>query len=151
MVCVPNFLKFWKMKCWKFENWNLENLKYGILDFNKNICGYLNVYQMSWRWAPQNNGNWLNNISKILDMSFISIKNNTWECGKSYKVFIFKSGNLQHPTTYRLPSLHQTGLTNIPVQCTSPMYPDWPIDCTPTACTQSFWCDCLINRLELIM
>ena len=36
--------------------------------------GYLSVYQVLWRWAPENDANWLNKISRVMDMNSISIK-----------------------------------------------------------------------------
>ena len=34
--------------------------------------GFLIRYQVLWRWAPEKDENWLNKISKAMDMNFIS-------------------------------------------------------------------------------
>ena len=50
----------------------------------------LHVSQILWRWTPGNYENLLDESSKITDMNFISIKNTTWEFGKSYKLLYFQ-------------------------------------------------------------
>ena len=63
---------------------------------------YLSFYNILWRWGSGNNDNCINEISKILDMNFISIKSMTW---KFANFSIFKWGKPQHPSIYRLPPL----------------------------------------------
>ena len=54
---------------WKFEIWNFENLMF---------------YQDWWRWGSKNDNIWLNKISKILDMNFVSIKKMEWKFGQKH-------------------------------------------------------------------
>ena len=49
---------------------------------------------------------WINKISKILEMHFISFKNTKWKFGKSYKLSYFHVR--ESPSTFRLPPLHPT-------------------------------------------
>ena len=52
---------------------------------------HLMFYQTLWRWAPGNDQQMLNKISKIMDMNFISIKKkHEWKFGKSCKLFYFQ-------------------------------------------------------------
>ena len=47
--------------------------------------------------GAEDNANWLNEISQILDINFISTKNMKCEFGKSYKLFYFQVGEPPAP------------------------------------------------------
>ena len=59
-----------KTESWDFETWNVGNWNY-IFCFGP--FEYL-IFQISWRWGPGNDEKWSNEISKIMDMNFISMK-----------------------------------------------------------------------------
>ena len=78
------------LKIWKFDiskMWKCENTVFVFLSFSS--FGYLIFYQNLWRWALGNDEDWVNEISKIMDMNFISIKK-TW------------NGNLVNPTNFSI-------------------------------------------------
>ena len=122
---------FWKVGTWHLENmidwqiWksrnehlNCETLKFGNVEIEGRelkMCelekkkikklkfGVPHVYQILWSWAPENDENWLNKISKIMDMNFISIRNMKWKFINPPNLFYFQvKGIPSNPTNFSI-------------------------------------------------
>ena len=111
------YKKIWEHP-WKYSFCKCGNQTFWILlqvyvPFFGRKLRVSHAYQILWTQAPENDDDPCKNSSKYWIWNSHLSKNRRWKFGN---FCIFQEGNPQHPSTFRLPPLHQTGVVPSPVK-----------------------------------